>query len=558
MRINLLHFLLLLAGSISAQALTVTDVTLFRGAVQESPYAIIADAEDNVYLAASHYLGFLYDPDEAPLPGAIGRSGAVIKRDAEGNTVWAYEARYAGEGDCESVGCFGYTRQLALRPNGAGVYVGLDFGSPLDVDNGPGTVLVNDGIAVVQLDGSGDYQNAYRFTSTLPSNNINLYGIITDETGNLYISGTYRSALNIDTGTDVVSLPRPEDVSSLDNGFIGRISPEGTIDWIHNIALATTSGFQGGLAYRNGELHWMGAVRNAVDFDPSPVILRSNLRSNFGNFVARYDTEGRVISLFTFADREDAGFVRSMKLGVDGKYYGIGVNHDNINLTADDSTSPTINSEGWIASWRQDGSLRWFQEYADTRSPSFDVDAGGIVYVSASADVDIDIPGPSGTISLTPGSTEISFLQSVSHEGFLSDPIQLISSWQTRGIAVGVSPTGRVHWTGTYRGELTDPTGVITASEDIDIFLVTLDGATPVATQDRASDVSPTLFPNPADDQVNVADLNYSEVIIIDGFGRAVRRSGSGPISTIGLPAGAYFVQLRTEAGWATGRFLKR
>lgn len=542
MRLYLLVLALFASSLITAQELTVTDVTLFRGAVQESSYALRADADDNVYLSVSHYLDFLYDPEEDPLPGDIGRSGAVIKRDAQGNTVWAYGARYAGEADCESIGCFGYARQLALRPGGAGIYAGFEFGSPIDVDNGPGTELVNDGVAVVQIDASGDYQTVYRFNSESFENDVSLRGMATDEMGNLYVAGTYRTSMTISTGTDLVSLPQAGEPISLFNGFIGRISPEGTFDWIHSIPTGSVGGVLDALTYRDGELHWVGTARNGVDFDPTPVILRTDLRSSLGTFVVRYTSEGRVLSLFTFADREDSGFVQNIKLGADGKYYAIGVNRDNINLTADDATSPTINSEAWIASWRQDGTLRWFQEYADTRVPSIDVDAAGIVYISASADVDIEIPGPDGSIMLTPGSTEISFLQSVSQEGFLSDPVQLVSSSQTRGTAVAVSPTGRLYWTGTYRGELTAPAGVITASEDIDVFLLTLDGAISVNTQSPVFEVAPTLFPNPADDYISVRmDRAYSggQVTIFGADGRQWLARGFDGTERVDIPIAA-------------------
>lgn len=66
------------------------------------------------------------------------------------------------------------------------------------------------------------------------------------------------------------------------------------------------------------------------------------------------------------------------------------------------------------------------------------------------------------------------------------------------------------------------------------------------------------LWPNPTDDRLNVAGVTFSEGVIVDGFGRTVRQFSNAPISTLGLPAGAYFVRLRTEEGWATGRFLKR
>lgn len=541
----------------SAQALTTTDVTLFRGAVQEFPGVLLADEDNNLYLGASYSFDFLYDPAEAPLPGGDARSGAVIKRNAQGETVWAYLARYEDGTECTNA-CFGAVDLLAQRQDGAGIYVGLDLNAPVDLDNGPGSVLAS-GTTIVALDDAGNFERVYQFTSENSPVNVDLSGMASDNAGNLYIAGTFRVDMTIITGENTISLPQEGTTATLFNAFIGKISSSGSIEWIHGVPTGQLGNTKGGLAYRNGELHWTGRVVNGVDFDPSPVVLRTDLRSARGSFIARYRADdGRILSLFTFGDREDSGFVSDFKVGPDGKYYAIGANSDNFNLTADDATSPALTAPNWIASWRQDGSLRWFEGYPDARQVAIDVDAAGIVYISGSADDDLEIPGPDGPIFLNPGSREISFLQSVSHEGFLSDPVQLFSSSQTRGYDVEVSPSGTLYWTGTYRGELTDPNGQIVASEDIDIFLLELEGAVSVGTSNP--DLSPdlTLFPNPTTDRLNVAGLNYSEGTIIDGFGRTVRQFGNGNISTLGLPSGAYFIRLRTEAGWATGRFLKR
>jgi hypothetical protein len=66
-------------------------------------------------------------------------------------------------------------------------------------------------------------------------------------------------------------------------------------------------------------------------------------------------------------------------------------------------------------------------------------------------------------------------------------------------------------------------------------------------------------WPNPVHELLNISGINFSEGVILDGFGRAVRTfNGETTVSTAGLPAGAYFLRLRTEAGWAVGRFVRR
>lgn len=67
------------------------------------------------------------------------------------------------------------------------------------------------------------------------------------------------------------------------------------------------------------------------------------------------------------------------------------------------------------------------------------------------------------------------------------------------------------------------------------------------------------IWPNPVDDLLNVSGVAFSGGFILDGYGRKVRTfNGGTTVSTAGLPAGAYFLRLQTEQGWAVGRFVRR
>lgn len=67
-------------------------------------------------------------------------------------------------------------------------------------------------------------------------------------------------------------------------------------------------------------------------------------------------------------------------------------------------------------------------------------------------------------------------------------------------------------------------------------------------------------WPNPAEGQINVSGITFSEGQIIDAFGRIVLRTpgGGNSIDTHDLPAGSYFLRLKTDSGWATARFIRR
>lgn len=538
--------------ALTAQQLNLTDVTLFSGAVQESPHRLITDAEANVYLAVSHYQDFRFDPGQPALPGGNGRSAAVVKRRADGATEWVYGARYAGAQDCSGINCFGQLNLLTLIPDGGGLYAGGDFNAPTDLDNGPEEMLVGDESVIIRLEADGDFAAAYRFSSADTPGDVELNGLVTDQEGNVYFTGTYRTAMTINTGTASADLPGPGEETSIYNGFIGRISPEGNIDWVYSLPFRLLSGITDGLKYRDGELHWAGSVRSRVDFDPTAVVLRTQLRSNSGNFIVRYTTEGEALSLFTFADIEGSGGMIDFELGEDGNYYGIGVTGDSINLTGNGS-SPLFRGDGWMASWKQNGNLRWQQDLPAFRLGEMDVDAAGIVYLTNNLVETLEVPGPAGPVTLTPPpGGAITYLQPYSREGALADPVSLISSSQTSGTVVRVSDDGNLHWSGTFRGELTEPGGRIIASDDIDVFLLTLTGAVPVPTRNPAFEVPPTLFPNPARDRVLLTlDQVYAQsrvsVFSVDGREWLTRyitgaRQLELPVNT--LSKGYYFARI--------------
>lgn len=69
-----------------------------------------------------------------------------------------------------------------------------------------------------------------------------------------------------------------------------------------------------------------------------------------------------------------------------------------------------------------------------------------------------------------------------------------------------------------------------------------------------------SVWPNPAGGVINVSGVRFTSARIVDAYGRVVRSVAgtNATISTAGLTAGPYFLRLRTETGWATGRFVKR
>lgn len=84
--------------------------------------------------------------------------------------------------------------------------------------------------------------------------------------------------------------------------------------------------------------------------------------------------------------------------------------------------------------------------------------------------------------------------------------------------------------------------------------------AAPVTTalKEEAEKASIQLFPNPASSELNIkTEVVIRSVSIYNLLGTLVKSETKNSFSVAELPPGVYLVQLTTEKGISTGRFIK-
>ena len=119
-------------------------------------------------------------------------------------------------------------------------------------------------------------------------------------------------------------------------------------------------------------------------------------------------------------------------------------------------------------------------------------------------------------------------------------------------------------WNGTEYCESGDYTQTFTAANGCD-SVVTLHLTTSVGIGDHELNASVTLYPNPANDFVNVQCTMYNvkmsaDLHVFDVYGKLVQvvpmTGETTAVNVSTLADGVYFVRVRTEAGTVTKRFV--
>ena len=185
---------------------------------------VVVDAGGNIYLTGFYTRNSDFDPGVGV--SELISNGPyhmfVLKLDTNGNYVWA-----------KSVGGIDETWGNSITIDNSGnVYSTGYFDETADFDPGVGVNnLISSGnrdVYVQKLDSNGDFIWAKSFGST--NQDIGT-SIITDSSGNVYISGYFSDTVDFDPGNSVVNL---SSVGS-DAIFILRLDTNGNFSWVQSL-----------------------------------------------------------------------------------------------------------------------------------------------------------------------------------------------------------------------------------------------------------------------------------------------------------------------------------
>ena len=286
-------------GTLNITANTSSDIFLLKldtggnliwakamgGAGFDYGFSTTTDGSGNVYVTGQFESTVDFDPDTGTVNLTSNGSDDIFvqKLDASGNLLWARSM-----GGITNDYCYSITTDASDNVCITGVFAGT-----VDFDPGAGTlnltaVGAND-IFVQKLDTNG---NLLWVKSMGGIGNDGGNSIVTDGSGNIYVTGQFESTVDFDPGPDTLNITA--------NGiwydiFVQKLDPSGNLLWVKAMG-GNSYDFGNSISTDiSGNVYVTGSFYNTVDFDPGPGT--HTLISNGVNdiFVQKLDSNGNLV-----------------------------------------------------------------------------------------------------------------------------------------------------------------------------------------------------------------------------------------------------------------------
>ncbi|HEX7449260.1 MAG TPA: SdrD B-like domain-containing protein, partial [Pirellulales bacterium] len=260
--------------------------------------SLATDSDGNAFVAGT-FRGSAQIGNGGLAGNASADNAFVAKVDPQGNVVWA-------KGFGTNTGISGSSidaRGIALDAN-ANVYITGGFSGTVDVNPArPGTdVLVAAGSAtteyILKLDKQGNTLWSQQATNTAIFSQSAGSAITVDAAGNIYDTGTFTDAVNLDPTNSVRGLLSSSTEFSNNNAFVMKLDAAGRLNWAD--AYYQTADFwygpqpHGIAVDSSGNVYTTGGLQGAADFDPgSQVFLLGSGGVGESIYVTALDRNGK-------------------------------------------------------------------------------------------------------------------------------------------------------------------------------------------------------------------------------------------------------------------------
>lgn len=287
-KIYILFITSLFIVHLNAQEATVDWAITMTGTVNTFPSTITTDTSGNLYLTGEFLESVDFDPgpDSFILTSNGSFDGFIQKLDPDGNLIWV-----------KSIGGLDQDRAASISTDNDGnIYITGFYMGLVDFDPGIGTYnLTSNGLTdifILKLDTNGNFIWAKSIGGSSSD-----YGqtVITDNLGNIYLSGSFEDSLDFDlgAGTEILSSNGLSDI------FLQKLDIDGNFLWVRS---------NGGIGHdypnsitldNSGNLLVTGNFKETVDFDPGTGINNQTSNGNSDAFVQKLDANGNLIWIRT-------------------------------------------------------------------------------------------------------------------------------------------------------------------------------------------------------------------------------------------------------------------
>lgn len=273
----------------------------------------------------------------------------------------------------------------------------------------------------------------------------------TDDSGDVFIAGGMAGTIDFDPGAGTTNLSG--------NLYVAKYSAVGDLIWARTLA-GSFGYFGGDIAIDgSGNVFVASSFQNTVDFDPGAGAFNLNAGDSKDGFILKLTSAG------SFA------WVRSFGGTGEADTYGIAVDPAG-NLVAGGTFAGTIDFDpggasanrtavggldAWVTSLSDSGAFRWAVTTGaggEDRAVDIGVDATGDVYVLGDFEGTADFDPGAGTSSLSSQGYEDIFLWKLGNSGGLTWAKQIGGVATERAAGMQVDPTGNLHITGFFYGDV--------------------------------------------------------------------------------------------------------
>ncbi len=384
-------------------------------------HAVTTDTDGNIY-TTGEFIGvadFDPGPDSMILDSEGFRHIFIQKLDADGNLLWAVSI---GSSATQGYTEFDGAGLDIVTDEQGNVYVTGYFALIADFDPGPGIANMNGGsgsdIFILKLDTNGNYI----WSKSIGNSHIDWgRGIAVDISGNVYVTGSFRTTVDFDPGPGTAYLTATDLYQALDDAFILKLDTDGNYQWALSLGESSYDIGTGITTDSAGNVYIAGYHTFDVDFNPGTGTFYTG--RDEGAFVQKLDTGGNFIWAASFGDQRVAYAGPDVALDDSNNVYLTGP----FSGTQDFDPGPgftTLTSGAYVNAFTvkldEEGQFIWAKSInSNTVNQAYgiSVDKQNSVYTIGTFSETVDCDPGTSTFLVTPTYGQNTFIQKLDRNG---------------------------------------------------------------------------------------------------------------------------------------------
>lgn len=456
------------------------------------------DENGNIYLSGEFYNTIDFDPGpgELLLTAENDYDCFVLKLDDSGNLLWGHS--FGGEGN-----------DLALsitHDNDGYVYLCGQFTASVDFDPGAGETILNAPPAtnfagyIIKLDGSGNL-NWVKQINGMEGSFVHGDAISVDDLGNVYVSGEFVGAIDVNPGEEVKEFIPAGNFDS----YLLKLDPAGEFIWAKQLSSADMDSYVFGFSIANdamGNTYSFGHLWGTADFDPDPL--------------ANFDLT---------ADGDKLSYI--LKLDPAGDFLWV--------KTLD------VSSSGHLMS----------------------VDNESNIFITGNFNNVLDADPGEAEYLLSPEGNLEGFVLKLNTEGNFLWAFNYKCDNYSSGRSMKIDDSGNIYSTGIFNGTADFQPGneeFLLSSDSSNVFITKMH-SNPLGLTEKINIEPLKLYPNPSGGlvRINIDGSAITAVFVYNSLGQKLENIGNKNLIDLSTyPNGIYFVAVETDKGMRTGKLIKK